>query len=110
MTRLVIKRWPDGKYLVSYDPDWQPDPLPDRALEWECGISEWSVDPNDAIIFGSVTEAKDFWCQQSTLHPTRGDGQPNRPLTRYSIEIEAAPPIPGEADDASTGAADAAQT
>lgn len=98
MPRVIIQRWPDSKYLKSYDPNWQPDPLPEGDEPWHCGLSDWTTNPAEAKVFNSVTEAMDCWNQTASEHPVRGDGRPNKPLTAYSIEVVPAPPPKGDAD------------
>jgi hypothetical protein len=38
--------------------------------------------------FDDVTAAIEFWRQPSTVAPLRPDGEPNRPLTAWSILLE----------------------
>lgn len=92
MGRVLLQRWPDQLYLVSYDPDWQPDPLPEGEPEWRCGLSIWTGDPYEAKVFNSFIEAMDCWNQTASAHPVRGDGRPNKPLTAYSVQVVPAPP------------------
>lgn len=40
-----------------------------------------------ALTFATYAEAFEFWRQQSTVQPLRPDGQPNRPLTAWTVEI-----------------------
>lgn len=44
--------------------------------------------PNKALDFQDVKAALTFYRQVSTVQPTRDDGQPNRPLTAYTVTIE----------------------
>jgi hypothetical protein len=50
-----------------------------------------------ARVFRTKTAAFLYWRQQSKLRPRRPDGQPNRPLTAFTVEI-----LP--ASDAAAGA------
>lgn len=70
-----------GKYLEWSDPD--------ARGGW--GDSRWTDDPAKAKTFGSFMEASACWRERSSKRPVRPDGKPNRPLTAYSITIEALP-------------------
>lgn len=67
----------DGSWLKSYDPS---------ALGG-LGLLRGTDDDREAKQFADAGEAFEFWRQQSSAHPTRMDGKPNRPLTAYSIEV-----------------------
>lgn len=41
--------------------------------------------------FASASDAYVFVGQQSTIAPLRSDGKPNRPLTAWTVSIEALP-------------------
>lgn len=71
--------WPAGTecYLKSFDIEWQG-----------IGKAELTLNPDEAILWDSFTEALDDWRRQSDFHPFRADGHPNRPLTAYTIELE----------------------
>lgn len=45
-------------------------------------------DIRDAMTFADVAEAYAYWRTRSKETPTRPDGQPNRPLTAYTVEIQ----------------------
>jgi hypothetical protein len=68
----------DGSYVKTFDPD---------AYNGR-GHLVATKDPNEAMMFKDLAVAHDFWRQQSRAFPTRGDGQPNRPLTAYHIQME----------------------
>jgi len=52
------------------------------------GHTALTKDPAKALRFPTAKAAWDAWSQQSTVHPWRlTDGQPNRPLTSYTVEI-----------------------
>ena len=55
------------------------------------GSAEWTEDINEAMTFDSTIEAWHVWRTQSETVPFRPDGEPNRPLTAYSVQIM---PIP----------------
>lgn len=69
---------PDSRWLKSFDPD-AYDGL---------GLVEWTHDISVALRFQDYIEAKDYYIQQSRVRPLRADGQPNRPLTGYTITLE----------------------
>lgn len=72
-----------GEYLADYDHDYRPD---DRA-EYPCGAAHWTSDPAEALTFDSPADAFEVWNGQSSRVPFRPDGEPNRPLTAYTIEV-----------------------
>jgi hypothetical protein len=51
------------------------------------GTLKTTVRAAEAKQFASIAEAHDFWRQQSSTHPLRDDGKPNRPLTAYTVSI-----------------------
>lgn len=69
---------PVGWYLASYDADGNDG--------W--GHAVWTNDPAQAIEFATATDARTCWTEQSRLRPLRLDGQPNRPLTAFSVFLE----------------------
>jgi hypothetical protein len=66
-----------GKYLASYDLD---------AHDGR-GTDEWVSDPTQALHFESNAAALKVWRTPSLIRPLRPDGQPNRPLTAYTVEV-----------------------
>ena len=92
MTTYVLRNVDTGEYIAGYDPDWQPDPLPLGSPPWHCGRVDWTTDPAKALQFVHADDAIDLWRSQSTKHPIRGDGRPNRPLTAHTILLD---PWPG---------------
>lgn len=72
---------PRGSYLAAYDPD---------AYDGG-GYAEWTKVMAQALRFASAGEAMACWRQQSMVRPLRDDGEPNRPLTAYSVTIEPVP-------------------
>lgn len=67
-----------GKWIESYDPDAHD------------GRGDLRVTANreKALRFSSPGDAMRFWKQQSKKQPLRTDGQPNRPLTAWTVGIE----------------------
>lgn len=55
------------------------------------GDDRWTDDVSKALTFESFTDAATAWKTQSTKRPLRDDGEPNRPLTAYSVTIERVP-------------------
>jgi hypothetical protein len=70
-----------GEWLESYDPD---------ANEGR-GYAEFTRDPARALSFESMADAWACWNQQSRVRPLREDGQPNKPLTAFTITVENLP-------------------
>jgi hypothetical protein len=52
------------------------------------GTATWTEDPAEAIRFASQAAAIEFWRRQSSVRPLRDDGQPNRPLTAFTVSVE----------------------
>ncbi len=69
----------DGRYVKAYDPTYQPVGAP-----YSGGILEVTRDPNQALQFPDVAAAFEKWRQP---HGIRPDGEPNRPLTAWSMEV-----------------------
>jgi hypothetical protein len=69
-----------GRYLVLCDVDARD------------GRGEVTTTPNraDARLFATIAQLLAYWRRQSTVQPRRDDGEPNRPLTAYTIETEPA--------------------
>lgn len=55
------------------------------------GFMTFTHDVRRAMRFNDVQDLMEFWRTQSRTVPLRPDGQPNRPLTALTIEIEEAP-------------------
>ena len=75
----------DVAYLKAYDVD----------AYGGIGNAELTLNIEEAITWDSPGEAIEAWRTRSTVRPTRGDGQPNRPLTSYTvspIRVEARQP------------------
>lgn len=74
----------DGQYIVEYDPDrtgCDPDGRPMLAHVIT------TPDRTKAKRYADAGEAWADWSRVSRLWPRRPDGQPNRPLTAYTVEI-----------------------
>jgi hypothetical protein len=67
----------DGRYLETFDPDGNQGR----------GRITSTPDLAAALQFDTAEQAMEMWRKQSTAHPLRQDGHPNRPLTAYSCEI-----------------------
>jgi hypothetical protein len=67
----------DGRYVVWMDVD-------ARAGR---GLLHTTHDVREARVFDTLAQAARYWQRTSTVRPRRPDGQPNRPLTAYTIEI-----------------------
>ncbi len=66
-----------GRWLASFDPD---------AIEGR-GLVTGTDDRAQALRFSNAAAAMRFWRQRSKRRPTRQDGQPNRPLTAFTVEF-----------------------
>ena len=70
----------DGQFVKEYDPTYvHPD-------GYDGGILEVTKDPRQALCFDSFQAALDKWKQP---YGTRCDGKPNRPLTAFTVSVEA---------------------
>lgn len=67
-----VKQW-----LQSYDPD---------AFDGDGGFT-FTRHKEHALLFPSMLEALATVKRQSTRRPLRDDGEPNRPLTAFTVEI-----------------------
>lgn len=68
----------DGKFLQRFDAEARSGK----------GDIRWTDDKDKALRFHDVGEALKTWKTVSAVNPLRGDGQPNRPLTAYSVIFE----------------------
>lgn len=76
----------DGQFLVDFDPD-RPGVTPDgRSFIFHLLTT---TDRAEARVFADAGEAHEFWRQVSRANPVRPDGEPNRPLTIFTVTIEA---------------------
>lgn len=67
----------------------------------------WTTERDEAMRFDSARDALEYWKTQSQTVPFRPDGEPNRPLTAFTIEIVPADE-PAATNDAPARADDAA--
>lgn len=68
---------PAGSFLMACDPD----------ANAGRGSATWTGSIAKALRFAGPREALMCWQQQSTRLPLRPDGQPNRPLTAYTVSL-----------------------
>lgn len=68
---------PPPRYVELFDPD---------AHDGR-GHIELTTDPAAALRFPDQVAAWQCWKQASTVRPTRPDGQPNRPLTAFTVSV-----------------------
>lgn len=71
----------DGMFIKSID------------LDDDLGPATLTARKSHAMRFKTPADAYRAWSKQSTTHPLRPDGKVNRPLTMYSILIEAGPAL-----------------
>ena len=64
-------------FLVSFDPD----------AHGGLGDGVFTSDPVKARLFPSRSAAVAEWRRTSTVRPLRDDGQPNRPLSSFTVSI-----------------------
>ena len=82
LTRENLFRGPEyGDYLEWFDVNAK------KGL----GDDRWTDDVSKALTFETFTDAATAWKTQSKKRPFRDDGEPNRPLTAYSVTIERLP-------------------
>ncbi len=67
----------DGRWLRQYDADGESGR----------GSITTTDDPERAMTFDGLKSALELLRRQTTLHPLRDDGRPNRPLTAYTVEM-----------------------
>ena len=75
----------DGKYIVDYEPE-----LHDPDGNYDGGVIDVRDNRSDADVFATMEESAEMWKRGPSCecHRTRADGQPNRPLTAFTVEIE----------------------
>jgi hypothetical protein len=74
---------PDGDVGALYLKAWDLDAYDGYPSAW----ADMTADIAEAHHFPSKLHAMEVWRQQSKRVPYRPDGQPNRPLTAYTVEI-----------------------
>ena len=78
----------DGQYVKDYDPGRDGE---DSTGQPMFAYLEGTDDPEAARAFETVEEAAAFWKMVDPRQPQRPDGEPNRPLTFFTVEIKAGP-------------------
>lgn len=68
---------PKGQYLANYDPE----------AHGGLGDADWTQDLDKAMRFPDQIAAFRCWTSVPRRRPTRPDGQPNKPLTAFAIEV-----------------------
>lgn len=65
-------------------------------LDARDGIGEvtWTMNSEDALAFPTPGVALAAYRSTSKVRPLRDDGQPNRPLTAFTVSVEALPDAP----------------
>ena len=81
MSPSSVWAWAIPRWRVQSDSSWCP--TTDKT-----GESVWSKDESKALLFETKMDAWKFWAQTLQTDPIRPDGQPNRPLTAFSVMIE----------------------
>jgi hypothetical protein len=74
----------DGRYVVRYHPG------PASMSAGQCLLVTTS-DARKAKVYADAESAHAEWARVDPRAPVRPDGQPNRPLTAWTIEILPAP-------------------
>lgn len=67
-----------GQYLASYDPEAHDG--------W--GDAVFTNDIREALVFDNIGAAFEAWKSSPKSRPLRPDGQPNRPLSAFTITFE----------------------
>lgn len=67
----------DGQFLKAFD----------EADDGSLSTVEFTANTDNAMKFESLSDAFSFWKTQSTTVPLRPDGEPNRPLTAFNVEV-----------------------
>lgn len=90
---MIALRLLDGRYLATADPHFIP-PAPNPP--YPSGFATFTRDPDQALKFTCVEDAWSLLRTVCAGCPTRPDGEPNRPLTAFSLEVTTLPdPAPG---------------
>lgn len=77
VTRSLERGTPNGMFLESYDVE---------AYNGR-GDAKWTYDMYRAMRFDNIVDAQQTWAKQSETRPLRDDGEPNKPLTAFTISI-----------------------
>lgn len=80
-----------GLYVLYNEHTGQPVDKWIRAFDVDAfggrGDVTFTSDPRRALAFGDRAQALKAWQTQSTVRPVRPDGQPNRPITSFTVEV-----------------------
>jgi hypothetical protein len=79
----------DGEWLSEYDPD-RDSTEPTTGAPMVAHVRT-TPDPAKALAFESAVDAMNEWKRVSKSAPVRPDGQPNRPLTAFTVEVSPLP-------------------
>jgi hypothetical protein len=77
----------EGEYIKRYSPE--RDGRDRYGRRMQCHI-ETTPDKSEARRYAGLQAAHAEWTRVSLREPTRPDGRPNRPLTAFTVEMEAA--------------------
>lgn len=75
---VVIQNVADNKFLAYFDVE----------AYGGRGYAEWTRHRWEAIQFPHVAAAHDCWSAVPTSMPLRSDGEPNRPLSAFTVIFE----------------------
>lgn len=78
MKLIALNDRPVDQYLKAYDPE---------AHDGR-GTVDGCLNLDDAMKFPTAEAAMRLWRTVSTTRPKRADGQPNRPLSAFTVEIK----------------------
>jgi hypothetical protein len=76
----------DGQYLQEFDAS-RDGVEPDSGREMMCHLVT-TPDISEAKVFADVIEVHRLWVTVDEREPVRPDGQPNRPLTAFTVMVE----------------------
>lgn len=82
----------DGQYIVEYDPS-RVGTHPVTGKPMAVFHLVTTPDIRRATRLGA-SEAMNLYRAVDRRNPTRADGEPNRPLTAFAVDIEPAPELP----------------
>jgi hypothetical protein len=82
--------WAVGQFIKSYDPEYH---LPNG--QYDGGILDATSDSSAAMQFSNLGTLHKFVYQSvpCTCHGLRPDGEPNRPLTAFNLQILQVPEV-----------------
>lgn len=76
----------DGEWIETFDYDVHAPGQP-----YPTGSGTSTSEPAKAMAFDSPVDAWEAWRRPSTVTPLRPDGKPNRPMTIFTVVVEALP-------------------